>query len=121
MLIKLFYSLLTVGAGAAGAAVAARLSEDSSVTVAVLEAGKADTENWMANIPIMFYRQSQTEFDWNYKTLPQKHGCLGLEEQVFIICHILARNNSVILGIYAIMYPGPLGKYRHYILCGGVS
>jgi len=69
------YDYVIVGAGSAGAVLAARLSEDPGVTVCLLEAGgEADADEVM--IPAAFSSLFKTKWDWNYETTEQKqlHG-----------------------------------------------
>ncbi|GGC57815.1 GMC family oxidoreductase N-terminal domain-containing protein [Hoyosella rhizosphaerae] len=61
---------VVVGSGSAGAVVAARLSEDLSTTVAILEAGPEDT-NQFIHIPAAFSKLYRTDVDWDYSTTPQ--------------------------------------------------
>ncbi|WP_067825895.1 GMC family oxidoreductase [Nocardia inohanensis] len=61
---------VVVGAGSAGAAVAARLSDRPGVSVVVLEAGGPDSDK-MAHIPAAFHTLFQGPNDWNYRTDPQ--------------------------------------------------
>jgi choline dehydrogenase len=64
------FDFVVVGAGASGAAVAARLSEDGTYTVLLLEAGPADTKTEV-HIPAAFSGLFRSELDWNYDTTPQ--------------------------------------------------
>jgi choline dehydrogenase-like flavoprotein len=64
------YDYVVVGAGSAGAAVAARLSEDPGCRVALLEAGPAD-RNPLIHIPAAFSELFETKLDWNYRTVNQ--------------------------------------------------
>lgn len=69
------YDYVIVGAGSAGAVLAARLSEDPSLSVLLLEAGgEADADEVM--IPAAFSSLFKTRWDWGYQTTEQKqlHG-----------------------------------------------
>ena len=59
-----------VGAGSAGCALAARLTEDADVRVTVLEAGGPDTAEAIS-IPPAWPTLWGTEVDWAYETTPQ--------------------------------------------------
>ena len=61
-----------VGAGSAGCALAARLSEDDGVDVLLLEAGGPDTRREI-RIPAAFTKLFKSEVDWAYQTEPQAH------------------------------------------------
>ncbi|WP_314508298.1 GMC family oxidoreductase N-terminal domain-containing protein [uncultured Microbacterium sp.] len=61
---------IVVGAGSAGAAVAARLSEDPAVTVLLLEAGSPDRALEL-HVPAAFSKLFRGAYDWNYDTVPQ--------------------------------------------------
>lgn len=64
------YDYIIVGAGSAGCVLAARLSEDPDVTVAVVEAGGPDDKNEI-RIPAAFSKLFKTPYDWNYTTAKQ--------------------------------------------------
>jgi choline dehydrogenase len=64
--------VVIVGAGSAGAALAARLSEDRHTSVVLLEAGGAATGSSIS-IPAAFAKLFKTDVDWNYETTPQPH------------------------------------------------
>ncbi|NUR62539.1 MAG: glucose-methanol-choline oxidoreductase [Catenulispora sp.] len=64
------YDYVVVGAGSAGAAVAARLSQDPSCRVALLEAGPADRHP-LIHIPLAFPELFETKVDWAYRTVQQ--------------------------------------------------
>ncbi|MFC8682222.1 GMC family oxidoreductase, partial [Microbacterium ureisolvens] len=63
---------IVVGAGSAGAALAARLSEDPGVSVLLLEAGGPDKALEL-HVPAAFSRLFRGAYDWNYDTVPQPH------------------------------------------------
>jgi choline dehydrogenase len=64
------HDYVIVGAGASGAALAGKLSEDGSRSVLLLEAGGADTKPDI-HIPAAFSGMYRTAVDWNYDTVPQ--------------------------------------------------
>jgi choline dehydrogenase len=66
----LSYDYIIVGAGSAGCVLAARLSEDQNVCVAVVEAGAVDAAPEI-DLPIMFHRLFKTSFDWDFVTEPE--------------------------------------------------
>ncbi|WP_210521152.1 GMC family oxidoreductase [Hymenobacter terricola] len=72
------YDFIVVGAGSAGCAVAARLTERPGLEVLILEAGGADSRPEF-HIPAAFPHLFQTPFDWGYRTVPQA-GLNGRQE-----------------------------------------
>ncbi len=62
--------IVIVGAGSAGAALAARLSEDPAVSVLLLEAGPPDRALEL-HVPAAFSKLFRGVYDWNYDTEPQ--------------------------------------------------
>jgi choline dehydrogenase len=64
------YDYIVVGGGSAGAVVAARLSEDSSVSVLLLEAGGED-EDPIFSQPSLWPQQFLTKWDWGYWSEPE--------------------------------------------------
>ncbi|KAF7121619.1 hypothetical protein CNMCM5793_009090 [Aspergillus hiratsukae] len=68
------YDYIIVGGGTAGLTLAARLSENPDVTVAVLEAGEAhlnDPRVMTPGLAVSLY--DDPKYDWGFKTVPQKH------------------------------------------------
>ncbi|KAH9890787.1 hypothetical protein F4778DRAFT_367719 [Xylariomycetidae sp. FL2044] len=62
-----------VGGGMAGLVVAARLTEDPSTSVIVLEAGNDHSRDPRIRTPALWLSILGTEeFDWNYRSTPQK-------------------------------------------------
>ncbi|KAG9217865.1 hypothetical protein PLEOSDRAFT_1108467 [Pleurotus ostreatus PC15] len=66
------FDFLIIGGGTAGLTTAARLSEASSVTVGVIEAGQFFPDEPLVNTPLLFGRVlGNPNFDWNFATVPQ--------------------------------------------------
>ncbi|XP_064460196.1 4-pyridoxate dehydrogenase-like isoform X2 [Ornithodoros turicata] len=72
-------SLCTVGGGSAGSVVANRLSANPKVSVLLIEAGRA--EDATIRVPLYAMLHLRGPYDWNYKTVPQEHACLGYKDR----------------------------------------
>jgi choline dehydrogenase len=69
---QLTLDYIICGGGTAGLAIAARLTEDPDVTVAVLEAGGNALDDLLVDAPNMFAQTwGKPNYDWDYKTVPQ--------------------------------------------------
>ncbi|MEU1204606.1 GMC family oxidoreductase N-terminal domain-containing protein [Nocardia sp. NPDC005825] len=64
------YDYVVVGAGSAGSVLAARLSENPDVTVALIEAGPLDTADEI-HIPAAFPGLFKGPLDWDFDTEPE--------------------------------------------------
>ncbi|MFD3578404.1 GMC family oxidoreductase [Streptomyces sp. NPDC058644] len=64
------YDYVIVGAGSAGCVLAARLSEDPAVRVALVESGPRDRKPEI-RIPAAFPKMFKTPYDWDYSTAKQ--------------------------------------------------
>ncbi|KAF1841607.1 GMC oxidoreductase [Cucurbitaria berberidis CBS 394.84] len=67
------YDYVICGGGTAGLVIAARLTEDPNVTVAVLEAGGNGLNDLLIDGPNLFTQLwGKPQYDWDYKTIPQE-------------------------------------------------
>lgn len=73
-----YYDFIVVGGGAAGAVVAARLTEIPSWSVLLLEAGPDETV--MSEIPQLFPSLQRSELDWQFRTEASGEYCLMQDE-----------------------------------------
>lgn len=65
------YDYIVIGAGTSGLVIANRLSEDASVTVAVIEPGADERDNPLVTDPTKFGQAFGTAIDWQYKVRAQ--------------------------------------------------
>ena len=65
------FDYVIVGGGSAGCVLANRLTEDSNVSVCLLETGPAD-KTPLIHVPAMFAFLPETEYSYQYDTTPQK-------------------------------------------------
>ncbi|KAL6421988.1 hypothetical protein ACFW04_010828 [Cataglyphis niger] len=75
---KDIYDFVVVGAGTAGATIAARLSEIPQVKILLIEAGS--NENIFMDIPLTVpLLQLSNDINWKYRTKPSNRYCLGMD------------------------------------------
>jgi len=72
------YDFVVVGAGSSGGVLAARLSEDPSVSVLVIEAGPTD-KHLFVDMPLASVFLQGSERDWALQIEPTEHACQGME------------------------------------------
>jgi choline dehydrogenase len=68
--VKTNFDYIVIGAGSAGSVLAARLTEDPDVTVALIEAGDNDSALEI-DVPLLFPQLFKTQFDWDFTSEPE--------------------------------------------------
>ncbi|MGW3638313.1 GMC family oxidoreductase [Streptomyces sp. NPDC005143] len=86
------YDYIVVGAGSAGCVLAARLSEDPTVRVALVESGGRDRKPEI-RIPAAFPKLFKTAYDWDFSTVKQP--ALGGRELYWPRGHTLGGCSSI--------------------------
>jgi choline dehydrogenase len=66
------FDYVIAGGGTAGSVLAGRLSEDPSVRVLLLEAGRSDRHPFI-QVPAGFAKLTAGPYQWGYVSVPQKH------------------------------------------------
>jgi choline dehydrogenase len=76
------YDFIIIGGGTAGLVLAARLTENPSVSVGVIEAGENRLNDPMIQIPGLHTKlYEKPEYDWIFKTVPQVSPVIGIKRK----------------------------------------
>ena len=119
------FDYLIVGAGAAGAILAARLSEDAAVTVCLIEAGPADWHPWL-HVPAGFVKVLfDPAFTWAYSSEPSEQTAgrriplpqgraLGGSTSINGLVYNLTFNHAGHAELFSLLSPHACGAARVY-------
>ncbi|KAF7399439.1 hypothetical protein HZH68_008031 [Vespula germanica] len=77
--VNMRYDFVVIGGGSAGAAVAARLSEEPRFSVLLLEAGLDEPTG--TQIPSFFFNFLGSDIDWQYMTESEDQACLNKDDR----------------------------------------
>lgn len=106
------FDYIVIGAGAAGSAVASRLTEDPDTSVLLLEAGGRDS-SFLVHIPVGFTKLSGPRYNWGFETVPQPE--LGNRTMWYPQGRLLGGSTSINAMIYI---RGNTHDYDHWAELG---
>ncbi len=110
------YDYIVVGGGSAGCVLAARLSENPSATVLVLEAGPRDTNPYI-HMPVGFFKMTSGNLIWGYKSAPLKHA--NNRVTVYPQARVLGGGSSINAEIYTRGCPEDYDHWASKLGCEG--
>ncbi|WP_236898183.1 choline dehydrogenase [Devosia sp. SL43] len=105
-----------IGSGSAGGAMAARLSEDSSNTVIVLEFGGSDFGPLIQMPAALSYPMNMPRYDWGFRSEPEPH--LGGRTLGVPRGKVIGGSSSINGMVYV---RGHAGDYDHWVESGAAG
>lgn len=105
------FDFIVIGAGAAGAVVANRLSENLKWKILLLEAGGQDND-FTKILGLSTYTYF-SDFNWGYNTTTQKHACQGLKNKraIFPTGKVIGGGTTINAGLYSRGHPEDFNRW----------
>jgi choline dehydrogenase len=117
-MIRSSYSHIIIGGGTAGCVLAARLSEDTSNDVLLLEAGSRDWHPYI-HMPVGFAKTTGSNLTWGYHTEPQVHA--GNRRIPYAQGRVLGGGSSVNAEVFTRGVPQDYDRWANEEGCPGWS
>jgi choline dehydrogenase-like flavoprotein len=90
----LTYDIVIIGGGLSGLVLAARLSENADLKVAVVEAGEDLTADPRFNTPGMWQTLTNGPADWAFESVPQVCSIHSLTHRIYSTFHRPGHNET---------------------------
>ena len=103
------FDYVIVGGGSAGCVLAARLSENPSVRVCLIEAGGRDT-NPLIHVPVGFAKMTTGPLTWGLTTAPQRH--VNNREIPYAQARVLGGGSSINAQIFTRGHPSDYDRWQ---------
>ena len=102
------YDYVIVGGGSAGCVLAARLSENPSARVCLIEAGGRDSHPFI-HMPVGFAKMTTGPLTWGLATTPQKHA--NNREIVYAQAKVLGGGSSINAEVFTRGHPSDYDRW----------
>ena len=112
------YDFIVIGGGSAGCVLAARLSEDASARVLLIEAGGPDTNPYI-HMPVGFAKMTTGPLTWGLTTVPQTHA--NNREIAYAQGRVLGGSSSINAQVFTRGTPSDFDRWADQEGCPGWS
>ncbi|OUI91179.1 alanine-phosphoribitol ligase [Acetobacter indonesiensis] len=103
------FDYIVVGGGSAGCVLASRLSEDPTVKVCLIEAGKRDVHPFI-HIPAGFAKMTAGPWTWGLQTVPQKYA--NNRNIAYVQGRVLGGGSSINAEVFTRGHPSDFDRWE---------